>query len=190
MDPEGDGTTRVEQFRMTYEQNYVQILGYALRRTPTEEDAADVVAETFLALWRRLDEAPTGDETRLWLYGIARHVISNSRRGEWRRARLRARLTSMMPADTTSETSMLDVVSHLMEALPPQDREILRLSAWEELSPGEIALTLGCSTNAAKIRLHRARRRLGFRLTVAGVGFERNTRAGHDVRHATTGEDV
>ena len=190
MDPEAGGVTRVQRFRVTYEENYVQILGYALRRTASEEDAADVVAETFLTLWRRLDDAPSGDETRLWLYGIARHVISNGRRGERRRERLRARLTAMMPGQTTNGTSMPDVVSQAMDALAPQDREVLRLSAWEELSPGEIAVTLGCSTNAAKIRLHRARRRLAFRLNAAGVGLGRDASAGDDVRHMTTGKEV
>jgi RNA polymerase sigma-70 factor (ECF subfamily) len=183
MDPDAAGATRVERFRVTYEENYVQILGYALRRTPTEEDAADVVAETFLTLWRRLDDAPTGDETRLWLYGIARRVISNRQRGERRRARLRARVTAMMPLHTANGTATPDVVSEAMAALAPQDREVLRLSAWEELSPGEIAVALGCSTNAAKIRLHRARRRLAFRLNAAGVG--RSGMRGPDVTFGT-----
>jgi RNA polymerase sigma-70 factor (ECF subfamily) len=34
------------------------------------EDAADVVAETFLVAWRRLDSVPGGDEARLWLYAV------------------------------------------------------------------------------------------------------------------------
>ena len=40
------------------------------------------------------------------------------------------------------------------------DREILLLAAWEELSTTEIAAVLGCSVNAAALRLHRARKRL------------------------------
>jgi RNA polymerase sigma-70 factor (ECF subfamily) len=44
-----------------------------LRRTDNADDAADVIAETFLTAWRRLDEIPAGDQARLWLYGVARH---------------------------------------------------------------------------------------------------------------------
>jgi RNA polymerase sigma-70 factor (ECF subfamily) len=44
--------------------------------------------------------------------------------------------------------------------LAPEDREVLRLSAWEELTPVEIATVLGVSQVAVRSRLHRARRRL------------------------------
>ena len=68
------------------------LLGYALRRTDNTDDAADVLAETFLAAWRRLDEVPAGDEAKLWLYGTARRVLANHRRGERRRLALADRL--------------------------------------------------------------------------------------------------
>src|SRR5437870_5088069 len=82
----------IERFRAIYVENYLAVLAYALRRTETDDDAADVVAETFLVLWRRLDDAPAGDQTRPWLYGVARRVLSNARRSERRRSRLVARL--------------------------------------------------------------------------------------------------
>jgi len=46
----------------------------ALRRTLAPEDAADVVSETFLTAWRRLDDMPSDDESLLWLYGVAHRV--------------------------------------------------------------------------------------------------------------------
>ena len=61
------------------------VLAYALRRAAGPEDAADVVAETFLIAWRRLSDIPAGAEARLWLYGVARHTLANQRRGERRR---------------------------------------------------------------------------------------------------------
>lgn len=66
--PEDD---RQERFRVVYDDNYELILGYALRRTDTADDAADVVADTFLVAWRRLDDVPKGEQARLWLYGTA-----------------------------------------------------------------------------------------------------------------------
>jgi DNA-directed RNA polymerase specialized sigma24 family protein len=58
---------RRDRFRLIYDANYAPLLGYALRRGRTVEDAADIVAETFLVAWRRLDDIPAGDEARPWL---------------------------------------------------------------------------------------------------------------------------
>jgi DNA-directed RNA polymerase specialized sigma24 family protein len=71
-----------QRFAHLYRDHARGILGYALRRCPDPEDASDVVAETFLAAWRRLPEVPSGAEARLWLYGTARLVLANQRRGE------------------------------------------------------------------------------------------------------------
>ena len=90
------------RFSDMYERNARDLLGYALRRSPDAEDAADVVAETFLIAWRRLGEVPAGDETRLWLYGTARHVLANRDRGERRRDRLTERLRAA--SDETPRT--------------------------------------------------------------------------------------
>lgn len=73
------------RFVEIYEHAYEPILGYVLRRCRDPEDAADVVAETFTIAWRRVEELPDGDEARLWLYGVARRVLANHRRGELRR---------------------------------------------------------------------------------------------------------
>ena len=149
-----------------YDANYHHLLGYALRRTATREDAEDVVAETFLTAWRRLERLPDGDGARPWLYGIARKVLANQRRGDVRRARLK-RLVSdfavQQPSDTADEVA---TVAAAFVRLSDDDREVLALTAWEELDAGEIATVLGCSRNAARIRLHRARRRLVHELKV------------------------
>ena len=65
---------------------------------------ADVLAETFLAAWRRLDQVPPAGEDRLWLYGTARRVLANHHRGQRRRLALADRLkadpaVSYRPAD-------------------------------------------------------------------------------------------
>jgi RNA polymerase sigma-70 factor (ECF subfamily) len=51
-----------------------------------------------------------------------------------------------------------------LAALRREDRELLRLWAWEDLTPGEIAAVLGVTANAVSIRLHRAKARLAARL--------------------------
>lgn len=63
-------------FEAVYLANFHRLTGYALRRASSPEDAADVVAETFLIAWRKFDDMPGNRETLLWLYGIARRVHS------------------------------------------------------------------------------------------------------------------
>lgn len=80
-------------FRRVFDRNYRALLGYALRRTPDRVDAEDVVSETFTVVWRRFSKLP-GDEReqRLWLYGIARKVLSNQHRSTARASRLNQRV--------------------------------------------------------------------------------------------------
>jgi RNA polymerase sigma factor (sigma-70 family) len=139
------------------------ILAYALRRVEGPEDAADVVAETFLVAWRRLDEVPVGDGGRLWLYAVARRVIANLHRAERRRTRLGQRLAESVRTELASQPAPAGAGAEVLRAmgeLGDDDRELLLLVSWEELSPAEAAKVLGISSLAARSRLHRARRRL------------------------------
>jgi RNA polymerase sigma factor (sigma-70 family) len=159
-------TQRRHRFEELYAAHRVPLLGYALRRTDNTDDAADVLAETFLAAWRRLDEVPAGDQARLWLYGTARRVLANQRRGERRRLALAERLRVDLAA--TYRPPELDGgaadLAAAFRRMPPADQDVLALAGWEGLDPGEIAAVIGCSRNAARIRLHRARRRLAAEL--------------------------
>jgi RNA polymerase sigma-70 factor (ECF subfamily) len=142
------------------------VLGYALRRTDNTDDAADVLAETFLIAWRRLDEVPPGDQARLWLYGTARRILANHRRGERRRLALADRLrdelaTTYRPPDLSSDAAE---IAAAFRRLPQPDQDLLALTGWEGLDAGQVAAVVGCSRNAARIRLHRARRRLAAEL--------------------------
>jgi len=139
------------------------ILAYALRRVEDPEDAADVVAETFLVAWRRLDEVPIGAEARLWLFGVARRVIANLHRAERRRTKLGQRLAESLRTELATQPAPAGEAAEALRAiggLGDDDRELLLLVSWEELSPGEAAKVLGISSLAARSRLHRARRRL------------------------------
>ena len=151
------------RFGRLYREQGRAILAYALRRAGDPEDAADVVAETFLVAWRRLGEVPAGAEARLWLYAVARRVIANLQRTSRRRTRLGQRLAESLRTELathpTPSAEAADVL-RAMAGLSDGDRELLLLVSWEELSPGEAAKVLEVSSLAARSRLHRARRRL------------------------------
>jgi RNA polymerase sigma factor (sigma-70 family) len=139
------------------------IMAYALRRTNDPDDAADAVSETFLAAWRRLGEVPVDDEALLWLYGAARRVLANQHRAEHRRTKLGLRLAESLRTGHASDDAPTIEAPEVLRAialLRSEDRELLLLISWEELSPGEAAKVLGISSLAARSRLHRARQRL------------------------------
>ncbi len=66
-------------------------------------------------------------------------------------------------------TAAHDVVSAALDDLSESDAELLRLWAWEQLEPAEIAEVLGCSPGTARTRMHRARARLREALVQRGV---------------------
>lgn len=155
-------------YRAVYEEHATQLLAYFLRRTRPDQ-AHDLVAEVFLVAWRRRRTAPDGPELRVWLFKVARNVLRNHRRGLARRLRLDERLRAAAVTESTSSPfDPTDTGARLRWALTrlrEPDREILRLAAWEDCTTRDLAIVLGCSPNAAAVRLHRARRRLRDVLT-------------------------
>lgn len=167
---------------MVYLDTYERILGYAMRRCDSPEDAADVVAETFEIAWRRVDDLPPGEQARLWLYGVARNVLANHRRGRIRRhihqAALRENITDLYARTSPPGEEMeIRAIGRIFRDLSDDDRELLSLVAWEGLDAGEIALVLGRSRNAVRVRLHRARKRFSSGLAEAGIEFTPMNRA-------------
>jgi RNA polymerase sigma factor (sigma-70 family) len=160
-----DSTNLDDRFRDLYATQLTAILGYALRRVPAPEDAADVAAETFLIAWRRCAEIPPGNDARLWLYGVARRVLANHVRGAGRRSRLGERLRieladQIVVNDPADEVVQVRTIRDAMARLDRPDREVLELTAWEQLAPREIAVALELSPEVVRTRLSRARARL------------------------------
>ena len=166
-----DGPRR-QRFEAAYRELYAPVCGYALRRVREPEDAAEVIAETFATLWRRFDRCPQGDELRPWLFGVARRVIANQRRGERRRSALGERLAANVDPETTivpdEDPSEL---ARAFASLSDSDRELLSLVAWEGLTLEELAVALGTNRAAVRLRLHRARKRLRDALPPTQVRF-------------------
>ena len=135
-----------------------------LRRRADPDMADDVLSEVLLVLWRRADEVEgLPPDVRLpWCYGVARGCLANARRSAERRHRLWLRVVESPEARTAPGIGVEDVdpdgvLAAALVELPGGDQELLRLWAWEQLEPREIAVVLGITPNAASIRLHRAR---------------------------------
>lgn len=181
-------TTPEERFTELFARTHLPLLAYAVRRVADPADAADVVAETFLVAWRRLDDVPAGAAARPWLYGVARKVLANHYRGERRRNdladRLRAELATMgESAPLAPDPDETQVVTRVLQRLSDTDQELIRLVAWEQLSREQIAVAMGLSRPAIRVRLHRARARLAAAMHelegLDDVDLQRNSTAGH-----------
>jgi RNA polymerase sigma-70 factor (ECF subfamily) len=144
------------------------VLVYATRRVPAA-DADDVLAEVFATAWQHRERIP--EPPLPWLYRTASHHVLHVYRARGRRDSLAERLAAEPSSSVTDHAEQVAQglddkarVARAMAALTPQDAEILRLASWEQLDTDEIAYVLGCSRAAAKVRLHRARRRIAARL--------------------------
>ncbi|PZG16054.1 RNA polymerase subunit sigma [Micromonospora craterilacus] len=144
-------------FRGVYARHFPDVVRYGLRRLDGMAAAEELAQEVFLVAWRRRWEVPA--RTLPWLYGVARRLLAN----HWRAQR------AVPPSGELTETVGLDRhdgIVRLMDVrtalgrLSDDDQEILRLVGWEQLSLREAALVVGCGSATAKVRLHRARRRL------------------------------
>lgn len=154
-------TTRTEQFEDIVNEVFEPLQRYLHRRMPADS-VDDVLSETLMVVWRRLDEVPP-DASLPWCYGVARKVLSNHRRGQERRLRLVDRLTAEPQQDSTDPQGVDDVDPHLeaaLELLSDQERELIHLWAWEQLEPREIALVVESTPNAISLRLTRAKQKL------------------------------
>ena len=145
-------------FNRLYERHFDAVRAYAWRRVPGLAD--EIVAETFLVAWRRLDEVP--DDALPWLIGVARNVRANLHRSDRRQDALVQRLgpeprAGDDPVDTVGER---DALRSALATLSEADREVLLLTAWDDLDRDQVARALGCSRANVAVRLFRARRRL------------------------------
>jgi RNA polymerase sigma factor (sigma-70 family) len=157
------------RFDQLFDAHYPELQRFARRRVAEAGAVDDVLAETFVTAWRRRADMP--EPALPWLYGICARVISTTRRGQNRRGRLRARLASQPiepardPAEVHAERSG---IAAAFAELSEEQREVLRLIAWDGLTTTEAAMVLGCSPGAFRTRFHRARRELEKQLAAAG----------------------
>jgi RNA polymerase sigma-70 factor, ECF subfamily len=147
---------------------FVDTFTLARRLTGNEEDARDVVQEAYLRAWKGIGKFRGEAAFSTWLYRITANAAASnvSRR---RRHRAEPFGDDFEPADAGAEASIsrgaesaeaLDRISAALDDLPAKLRSVVVLKDVYGLSHEAIADELGISVSAAKVRLHRARRKL------------------------------
>ena len=141
------------------------------------EVAADVLAQTYMIAWQKLERIPPGEETRPWLFGVARKLILQGVRQRHREdalvERLAAELREARPTPGPAEDERYETLRRVLAALPETEREIVTLTAWEGLTPKQIAGVMGMSANLVRVRLNRARARLRRQIDPSGQATPR-----------------
>ncbi len=142
-----------------------------LARRATSGTADDALSDALLVLWRRLDEVPEGEAALPWSYGVARWCLANAERSARRHRFLARRVAAvdpppeaLPPVDDEVGGPDPEPVRAAVASLRPASAEVLRLWAWEQLAPADIAVVLGVTPNAVSIRLHRAKKELAEQL--------------------------
>ncbi|MEH3076922.1 MAG: sigma-70 family RNA polymerase sigma factor [Quadrisphaera sp.] len=148
-----------------------------LARRASAAVADDALSDALLVLWRRLDDVPAPPEALPWAYGVARGCLANAERSARRQRLLAVRVAVVDPppesalhGDEDDDRRDPGPVRDALARLRPASAEVLRLWAWEELAPAQIAVVLGVTPNAVSIRLHRAKKELADALRKDGGG--------------------
>jgi RNA polymerase sigma factor (sigma-70 family) len=161
-----------------YREHFDAVLRFVARRVSSPELAADLTADVFVAAIESAERyrADRGAPAA-WLYGIARHVVS----AEYRRARRERDAPAIAGSGLLDEQDVADIVARIdaeagarelyraMESLSERERAVLELVAVDQLSVTEAASALGIPKVTARVRLHRARRRMEHQLGGAGT---------------------
>lgn len=146
---------------------------YAMRRLDNRDAVEDLVAETFVVVWRHLDQLPKASEQLFWLYGISGRVLANINRGRTRSFRLESRLAFEREREAEIPRFTAEDVEELMRGLAqlsPHELELIQLFYWDELSYKQIGLVFRCSPKAAGVRLTRAKQHLRDLLNSESTG--------------------
>lgn len=166
-----------ETFGGIFDRHFSAVHRYLARRVGHER-ADDLASQTFtVAFERRATFRPGDVGARPWLLGIATNLLRNDRRSEQRLLETLARLSAdASAAARVSGRTAPDVDFEMAAALGALDgdqRDVLLLHAWAELSYEEIADALAIPIGTVRSRLSRARSHLRSRLTVSATASDR-----------------
>jgi RNA polymerase sigma-70 factor (ECF subfamily) len=136
------------------------LLSFLIARLGDRQSAEEVLQDTMMAAWREARNFRHESSIRTWLFVIARNRATNLQRKH------RPQMTLLDEAISAGDTGPMERVERnaanaavraALHHLPPQQREVLVLVFYNQLTPAEVADVLGISDGTVKSRLHRAK---------------------------------
>lgn len=154
-------TITADEFEDLYRATAPEVLGYLRRRAGSE--ATDLMSEVYIIAWRRRDDMPAEILRRAWLFGTARRLLLADHRRADREAQTAQSLSVSVAAGSgppSVDDSRSTTVHAALGRLSELDRDLVTLTEWEGMTPGEAAMVTGIRPGTARVRLHRARQTL------------------------------
>jgi RNA polymerase sigma-70 factor (ECF subfamily) len=163
-----------DAFERFYREHVEAVQRFVARRVDDPYLAADLTADVFVAAIGSAGSYRSGrGEPTAWLFGIARNVIAGERRRNAKELRTAARIRGRELVDENDLTALHERIDREsagrelyrdLTRLPAGERAVFELVALDGLSAREAGQALGIGPVAARVRLHRARRRMQTRL--------------------------
>ena len=154
-----------EGFEELFRRTASEVHAYLRRRVGA--DADDLLGDVFVIAWQRRRDLPEPRLHRAWLYGVARRLVLAHGRQLSHATDAAVRLARQDTAIPATDERRAATVRDALATLAEVDRELITLTVWEGLGVAEAALALGMRPGAARVRLHRARKRLAEDPTIA-----------------------
>ena len=155
----GGDTKAFEELVLKYQK---EIYFLAYRMVLNKEDAADVVQETFVQVFKKIHQFHSFSTFKTWLYRVAINQCKNFLR-TLKKNRESAPVEDYVVTDPNDsqldvllKNEKVDLISETIEKLPKKQKAILILRTYQELSYEEIAEILGGSVNSAKVNFYHA----------------------------------
>lgn len=147
-----------DALRSALDDTATDLLAYFERRVRVRDDAADLLAETMLHAWRRVDTLPSEPERcRMWLFTIAAYVLANQRRSHRRRSALVEKVRGHLVEPTEPDLAEALSVRAAVLALAAAHRELVMLIHWDGFTVVQAAEILGLNASTARGRYAAAR---------------------------------
>jgi len=175
MKPRAKDARRVD-FESMYDRHNREVWALAYARWLNADLAQDIMQETFLRLWRQIQDGATIDNPRAWLLRVARNLAEDHAKSSFRRNGTQnpqtmnaVRGKGHQPLEGMEHAETVEQIRGELNSLSTSDREILTLRYALDYDATEIADLLEINPTAVHMRLSRARQRLAERLTAKGI---------------------
>src|SRR5262245_17064439 len=147
------GAGEPDALGVLFRRHHERVHALCVRLTGDSASADDLVQETFVRVFRFARSFERRARFTTWLYRIVRNVCNDHNMRERRRKALSGQV---LDGASSSSDSRLDVLELALIRLPEAMREAIVLSRFHDLPYAELAVVLGCSGGAARVRVHRA----------------------------------
>ncbi len=168
--------SRRADFEAIYDRHNREVWALAYARWLNADLAQDIMQETFLRLWRQIQDAAKIENPRAWLLRVARNLAEDHAKSSFRRNGTQNPQTMSavrgkdgQPLEGLEREETFQQIREELNLLTTADREILTLRYSLDYDATEIADMLEINATAVHMRLSRARQRLAERLTAKGI---------------------